>query len=224
MVSCRPLIAGVVSLLAVVAMAHRTALAAPPAAAPVESFAVRPPEIEKSHATDKIAAREVELTAGHLKLKAGARLYRIMGLKLDPREVAILGQSQAELALYKNHDWGWFFQAIDSPEKAVELVELPLAGAVIVKTAQQYQAILGAARQQRGFQEADHVLCADPPSLGLSVAAQDDGSYRVRMLIGICYDKDNLSYVGHYDCIVSREGRIICKSTRATPDGMRASS
>jgi len=33
------------------------------------------------------------------------------------------------------------------------------------------------------------------------------------MLLGISNEKDNLSYVGHYDCIVSREGRIVCKNT-----------
>jgi hypothetical protein len=202
-----------VSLVAIVAMAHGAALAAAPATPSVESFAARPPQLQKNHATEKIAAREMDLTAGHLKLKAGAHLYRIVGAMADPRVLALLDSAQAEPSLYGNDDWGWFFQAIDTPEKATELVELPLAGALIVKTPGQFQAILAAARKQRGFQEAQHVVNANPPSFGLSVAAQNGGAYHVQMLIGTFGDSGDLGYVGHFDCLVSREGRIVCKNT-----------
>ena len=90
MVSYRPLVAGVVSLVAIVALAHWTALAAAPATPSVESFAARPPQLQRNHATEKIAAREMDLTAGHLKLKAGAHLYRIVGAMADPRVFALM--------------------------------------------------------------------------------------------------------------------------------------
>jgi len=213
MVSCRPLIAAVVSLVAVAALASWSALAAAPATPSVETFTARPPQLQKNHATEKIAAREIDLTAAHLKLKAGAHLYRTVGAMADPRVLALMDNAQAEPSLYGSDDWGWFFQAIDTPEKATELVELPLAGALIVKTPEQFQAILAAARKQRDFQEAQNVVNVNPPSFGLSVAAQINGAYRVQMLIGTFGDSGDLGYVGHYDCLVSREGRIVCKNT-----------
>ena len=105
MVSYRPLVAGVVSLVAIVAMAHGAALAAAPATPSVESFAARPPQLQKNHATEKIAALEAEVRWGlpfpwgDLLFPAAAAAAVIVLAEIIPKVAARLASERIALAL-----------------------------------------------------------------------------------------------------------------------------
>jgi len=153
-----------------------------------------------------VKGRECELSLKHLKLKPEVRLCRVLGGKLEVSDILVMGDTQANIA---STDRGLFFEAVDSPQKAAELVKVGYPGAVIIKTEEQYQAIVKALKL-KGWKPEEHMKVGDPPSYGLIVKGEPDLGYRVSMLMldyEITYGL-GLRSLMYREFAVTPEGRI----------------
>ena len=191
-----------------------------------ESFETRPFDqagLTGHHATARAAARKETLALRHLKPKDGASFVRTMGLRHEPYDVATLGERQA---LLTSDARGRFFGPIDSAEKAMELVQLAEPNAVVIKTPEQYQAIVEAMKKVPGWDPAKFLPVAQPAAYGAQVTSEPGLGWRVRMLIAWHhpYLRLGLRDVTYHDVRVATDGRMgvtetVCLRAPQTPYG-----
>jgi len=174
----------------------------------------------------QLTGRALQLKLSHLKPNAGLQAYRAIGVKHDPYTILVLEDQQNYLW---TSDRGFFFEAIDTPEKAVELFLLAHGDAVVVKTRAQFDDIVRvltplAKRPEppaktvppggmgltpgplpcEGFK-----LLAEPPSFGLSVTEEPGIGYRIRCLL-IEHNRCTrvLGDIVHHSVVVTHDGRM----------------
>jgi hypothetical protein len=172
----------------------------------IESFHIAPFAPKENNDSAKIDAKEATLSLRNLKLKPDAKLYRAVGSKLELYNILIAGDSQAEL---ESRNRGFFFEPIDSAEKAAELVKVGYPGAVIIKSAEQYRAIVNAL-EAKGWESGEDMSKDMPASYGIAVTLGPDLGYRVRMLTIDYTDLWNLGLqnIMFREFMVSPDGRI----------------
>jgi len=189
----------------------------------IETFNTSQFSPKKNHYSATINVKECQLHLRHLNLKPGARLYRAVKLRHETHDLLVMGDRQAELTS-KNR--GFFFKPIDSPEKAAELVEIGYPGAVIIKSAEQYQAIVKALKA-KGWLPGEHIKVEKPPSYGVTVTAEPQLGYRVKVLMihHINYYDLGLRQPMYREFAVASDGRIgivteiLCIEAPQTPYG-----
>ncbi len=169
-------------------------------------FHTSPLELKRRPEPRQIPVREVQLALNHLQLKPGAKLYQGVELRGPQHEMLVLGQDGTAL---KSTNRGHFFQAIDTPAKARELVEIAYPGAIILKTHEQYQAIVAALKAIRGWDPARFLPVPEPASAGMTVTAEPGLGYRVTVLMVDCEQRFGTQRLRH---VVLREFAI-------APDG-----
>lgn len=188
----------------------------------VDLFRTSPVSVKKNHQTEKVNMKECELSLKHLKLKPDVKLYREITQRLESRDVLMLGDYQADL---RGENRGYFFEAIDSPQKAAELVEIGFPRGVIIETPEQY-GLIKKALKAKGWKDEDIPL-EEPPSYGLKVTEEPGLGYRVTALMidYLDYYSLGLRYIMHREFAVSSDGRIgmgaetICIEAPQTPYG-----
>ena len=99
----------------------------------------RPHQPNMNDGTATIAAKQCELAAQHLKLKDGAALYRYVDIYGNPHTLVVKNPHQADLT---NSNRGYFFGPIDTANKARELIAIEHPNEIIIKTPEQYAAIV----------------------------------------------------------------------------------
>ncbi len=154
----------------------------------------------------EIKGRGCELSLKHLKLKPGVTLCRVLGGKFEIFDVLVMGDRQADIT---TTDRGFFFEPIDSPQMAAELVKVGYPGAVIIKTAEQYQAIAKGLKA-KGWRAEEHMKASAPPSYGLTVKGEPDLGYRISALMidyTLTYDL-GLRNIMYREFAVTPGGRI----------------
>jgi len=152
-----------------------------------EVFNTEPLTPKKSQPAAEIQVKECLLPLKHLKMKPGAGLYRAVGIKQEPYNILVKDGMQAEL---ETLDRGFFFEAIDSAEKARELVEIGYPGAVVIETPAQYAASVQALKG-KGWLPGKHLKNEKPPSYGVGVKPEPELGYRVSALM-----IDSVNYYG----------------------------
>jgi hypothetical protein len=171
----------------------------------VELFRTPPFTLKNNHETAKINAKESELSLKHLKLKPGVKSYRAIEVRHENRDFLVLGDQQADL---RSENRGYFFEPIDSPQKAAELVEVGYPRAVIIETPEQYELIMKALKA-KGW-KAENIPMEKPPSYGLKVTEEPQLGYRVTALMidYIDYYSLGLRYVMYREFAVAPDGRL----------------
>ncbi len=188
----------------------------------VELFRTPPFTLNWNHKSEKINAKECELSLKHLKLKRGVKLYRAIETRHENRDFLVLGARQADL---RSESRGHFFETIDSPQKTAEFVEVGYPRAVIIETPEQYELIMRALKA-KGWKE-ENIKMEKPPSYGLKVTEEPQLGYRVTALMidYIDYYSLGLRYIMYREFAVARDGRIgmaderICVEAPQTPYG-----
>jgi hypothetical protein len=188
-----------------------------------ETFAAPPLAPDENHATEKVAAKECSLSLKELKLKGDAGLYRIVGLRHETHDTLVSGAGQAALT---SRDRGAFFEAIDAPGKAIELAQIAYPRAAIIRTPQQYRAIIEALKKIPGWEPSRFLVIEEPAAFGVTAAEEPGLGWRVKMLIipHNPYLRLGLRDVCQIECTVSPDGRLgegttVCIAAPMTPYG-----
>ncbi len=189
----------------------------------VETFRTPPFRVKKNHESAKINVKECDLSLKHLKLKPEVKLYRAIELRHETRDLLVQGDYQAAL---RSENRGYFFEAIDSPQKAAELIEVGFPRGVIIETPQQYEAIKKALKE-KGWKPGENIPVDKPASYGVKVTEEPGLGYRVTALMidYIDYYSLGLRYVMYREFAVAPDGRIgmanetICIEAPQTPYG-----
>jgi len=195
----------------------------------VDLFRTSPFSVKKNHQTEKVNMKECELSLKHLKLKPGVKLHREITLRLESQDVLMLGDYQADL---RGESRGYFFEPIDSAQKAAELVEIGFPRGVIIETPEQY-GLIKKALKAKGWVETptrgkeQDIPVEDPPSYGLKVTEEPGLGYRVTALMidYLDYYSLGLRHILYREFAVSSDGRIgmgtetICIEAPQTPYG-----
>lgn len=188
----------------------------------VDLFRTSPFSVKRNHYTDKINAKECELSLKHLKLNPGVKLYRALQIRLDSSDFLMLGDYQADL---RSESRGYFFEPIDSPQKAAEVVAIGFPRAVIIETPEQY-GLIKKALKAKAWKDED-IPVQEPPSYGLKVVEEPGLGYRVTALMidHLDYYALGLRYIMYREFAVSPDGRIgmgtetVCIEAPQTPYG-----
>jgi hypothetical protein len=152
----------------------------------------------------------VKLRVKHLKLKPGVKLFQRNIGKATIVTFLTLGKREEPLDGLKRGD---FFQPIDTPEKAQELVQLAYPGHILVKNSTQYEAIVGAVTQL-GWKPGKYLKADKPPSYGVTVTGDARRGYRVKMLLIFQWRRSGtLRDLSYYEFRVARNGRLSGKET-----------
>ncbi len=139
-------------------------------------------------------------------MRPGVKPYRAIGGKHEPFNILVRGDRQAELGTL---DRSFFFEPIDSLEKARELVELGYPGAVVIETSAQYALIVKALRA-KGWLPDKQIKLEKPSSYGVTVRIEPELGYRVTSLM---IDHTNLYDLGsrnvmYREFAVASDGRM----------------
>ena len=188
----------------------------------VELFRTTPFGVKRNHESEKVSVKECELSLKHLKLKSGVKLCRAIEIRHENRDFLMLGDYQADL---HGESRGYFFEPIDSPQKAAELVEIGFPRAVIIQTPEQY-ALIEKALKAKGWIKGN-IQVEEPPSYGLKVTEEPGLGYRVTALMidYLDYYSLGLRYVMYREFAVAPNGRMgmgtetICIEAPQTPYG-----
>jgi hypothetical protein len=179
-----------------------------------ETFPTPPPDfVAGNPAGETIKVKRLKLDLQHLRLRPGAGLFRAIGAMGGTVHDFFLVDGQGSyLAGTKR---GFPFEKIDTPEKARELMELAHPGAVVIKTAAQYQAIVAVLKTVKGWDPKRWLEVAEPPTYGLEVTAEPGLGYRVRVMMIDCfrYAEFKLRSIVYRDYAVSHDGRIGVRAT-----------
>jgi len=144
----------------------------------VETFNTRAAVLAANHRSDMVEVKVCELAVRHLRPKTGLKVYRGPAGAGPRRDIFLLGPSQGGLEDARGH----FFRTVDSADKARELALLSLAGARIIKTADQYSAIAASVKRLGG--KAPHLLRPDgPPGCGVTITEVGGLGFRVDALV-----------------------------------------
>jgi len=166
---------------------------------PVEAMLVSPNEEKET-----VPAREYALQTKHLKLKEGAKLYRVFRYKSDDVHFdELLLDAKSNTYLYGTGR-GYFFERIDSPEKAVELALLACSGGRIIKTQEQFKAVADGITDKKVIDEIKK-----PEFHGVSVSEEPGLGYCVRALV--IRPERSLNLLGDIDQVewnIGSDGRI----------------
>lgn len=149
------------------------------------TFNVRSPKPENNHPSERIRAHQAKLQLKHLKPKPGTSVHVAYGLKKTPYIILINDKQQA---LLQSSSRIAFFQTPQNEQQARELALLPFSGAMIIKTPQQYNAILAAVKDL-GWKVDRDILETQPESYGVTVTKIPELGYRVDMLMADRLDK-----------------------------------
>ncbi|HUT35883.1 MAG TPA: hypothetical protein VNE39_20515 [Planctomycetota bacterium] len=205
----------------------------------VEFACSHPFVLRRSRDACPIQGLEMQLKLRHLQPKPGVKLCRAANSKYEPYDVLLLGDRQTYLW---TADRGFFFQSIDGPQKALELFQLAHGGAVVIKTRQQFDAIVNVLRPLAKKEEPPPKkkeepppskvtvpvvgtvpgplpcegfrLLAQPPSFGVSVTEEPGVGYRINVLL-IEFNRytRSLGDIRHHDVVVTTDGRIGDRAT-----------
>jgi len=172
----------------------------------IETFNTAQFDPKRNHYSATISAKQCGFPLKYLKLKPGATVYRAVGQRHEMYDILLMGDRQAE---FTSVDRGFFFEPIDSAEKAGELIEIGYPGAVVIKTDDQYRAIVEALKR-KGWQPGKHINVEEPPSFGVTVTAEPQLGYRVRALMidHMDYYDLGLRNVMYREFAVASDGRI----------------
>ncbi len=190
--------------------------------AAVEFAYAHPFVLRRNRVGPQLPGRELQLKLAHLKPRAGLKAYRAIGSKHDPYTVLLLDDQQNYLW---TSDRGFFFEAIDTPQKAQELFLLAHGDAVGVKNRAQFDAIVKVLTPLAKKQEPPppggmglapgpmpcegFKLLAQPSSFGLSVTEEPGIGYRITTLL-VEHNRytRTLGDIRHHEAVVTTDGRI----------------
>jgi len=170
-------------------------------------FFYTPPLNPDTNGYEQTDAKVCELALTHLKPKPGLKVYETRTLRDMAVHRLILGDRQARLG---SDDRGYFFESIDSPEKARELVELGLPKSLIINDAQQFDAIVAEMKQIHGWDPEQWMADAAPQWYGLTVEPVPGLGYRVRVLLFWHFDYGAFGYRNLYqrEYRIAHDGRM----------------
>jgi hypothetical protein len=152
-----------------------------------------------------ISARKARLDLSHLQLREGGLAALVA--REDGSSIPVLAAEETQA--WQPQGYGGFFQPIDSPAKARELLELQMPGHVIIQSRGQYQAILEAIKAVGWAQERD--ILAEPPAIGETVTEIEGLGYRVSQLSIDPLPQarnDALGDIVYRDIYVTYDGRV----------------
>jgi len=157
----------------------------------------------------KFKARKATLKTTHVALRQTVALHRAADVTGGTKDVLVVGDYQAPLG---SPNRGYFFEKIDTPQKAREFALIGFSDDVVIETEAQYQAIVKALKA-RGWQKQH--LAGIPPALGVTVKEEPGLGYRVEATILIYSNSLKiLRGVVHVRCNVAYDGRLGQKVTR----------
>jgi len=171
-----------------------------------ETFNTETMNPRKNHSSETIHVKKCNLALKHLKMKPGVKLYRAIGGKHEPYNILVKDERQTELGTLNR---GFFFEPIDSAQKAAELVEIGYPGAVVIENRLQYNRIVQTVKS-KGWQPGKHLKTEEPPGYGVSVRVEPELGYRVSALMidRVNYYDLGLRSLIYREFAVSLDGRI----------------
>jgi len=157
-----------------------------------------------------IHVAECKLKVKHLIPKPGVMIYRAVGLNKVISDKLFTDDVQAPV---DSTSRGYFFDIINRPEKARELVELAFPNSAVINTPNQYEAIKNALRK-RGWKD-EHIPVPRPESFGVTVTEEPGMGYRVAALLVYYnrYQAGGYSDVLYCEYAVGEDGRLGEKRT-----------
>ncbi|NBB95477.1 MAG: hypothetical protein GVY16_07015 [Planctomycetes bacterium] len=151
-----------------------------------------------------IDVRQAKLKLDHLSVRDGTRACLVSRREGPALRVLAGPAGQA----WTPSGYGRFVGPIDSAEKARELVELQLPGRVIIRTREQYDAVLAAVRKLGWVNDRD--ILAEPPTVGDTVTTVEGLGWRLPLVTvePSPAGKDWLGDIVFRDVYVSTDGRV----------------
>jgi hypothetical protein len=162
-----------------------------------------------------IQAHLAELRKTELKLAEGARLCQAIDPSGRPH---LLLWRQDRMCPLQSLTRGMFFQKIDSPRKARQLVELAWPGSRQILSARQYEAVASAASQ------AGATIAKAPDSFKPDARPMASIGYRVQMVLLTCPHDDHPPEVWQIDCLVLENGQLASRSRQLIAPGKALSA
>jgi hypothetical protein len=179
-----------------------------------ETFHTVPADVGTRGNARLIPVREMKLGLRDLRLKPGTKLYQGVEQRGRIHEMAVLEKGAADL---RGIHRGYFFNPIDSPEKAQELITIAYPDGVVVQSAAQYQQIVAALKAIKGWDALQFLPVERPAAYGMKVAEVPGLGYRVTALMIDRERREGQS--AHYRNVtlrewnVSADGRLSLKET-----------
>ena len=175
----------------------------------VETFSTRRYAPAANDPTQKIKVLKAELRTRHATLRPTVQLSKAEDVN---GRVQFLLQAGTYQATLDSPDRGYFFSRIDTPAKALDFALVSYPHSVLIKTPEQYKAIV-AALKKAGW--TDSQLTSEPPLPGVSVTEEPQLGYRVRaMLVGHNYALRLLRGAMLVETTITYDGRFSEKVTR----------
>ncbi|MBN1556066.1 MAG: hypothetical protein JXA11_15090 [Phycisphaerae bacterium] len=147
-----------------------------------------------------IDARRMKIRTVHLQPKRDVRAYRVSPRGASPETVL----TEPEGQIWQPTCFGGAFAPIDSAEKAEELVLLRYPGGVVLRTREQYDAVIDAARKL-GW-KPEYFPQADPEFPGFRITPIEGLGWRVEALL-IEPRGEGLGDVAALDYTIATDGR-----------------
>lgn len=178
-----------------------------------------PPILLLHPSQETIPARRMTIRTDALTPAAGVKAYQIF--RRDGMQRIVLETPRGQI--WRRQDYGGAFEAIDTEEKARELVLLRHGGGIILSRPDEYQAVLDTARQL-GW-PAKELPAAPPTSFGLRCTPVEGLGWQIDLLL-VEARRDGLGDLAAWQYFVCFDGRVGAKRKillRAPREGSAAS-